>query len=79
MISDALHEASMAIRGYLDWEATPYGDRGTPLRDWIESVVAQMDALRIHLDTPPSVAQIRAHRRIANGLNDLPDSGELST
>jgi hypothetical protein len=55
MISDVLFEAGADIRDYLDRGA--YGKRGEPLYDRIESVVAQMEALRAHLDAgPPPVA-----------------------
>jgi hypothetical protein len=55
MISDVLSEAVDSIRSYLDHELgdSGYGERGTPLRDWIESTAAQMDALRANLDTSP--------------------------
>jgi hypothetical protein len=56
MISDVLFEAGRDIRDYLDCGGI-YGERGEPLRDWIESVAAQMEALRAHLDAgPPPVA-----------------------
>jgi hypothetical protein len=53
MISDVLSEANRRIRDYLDRDDNPYGEPGTPLRDRIESVAAQMDALRVLLDAPP--------------------------
>lgn len=53
MISDVLSSAIEDIRRYLDDDAFPYGEHGTPLRNWIESVVTQMDALRTYLDAPP--------------------------
>jgi hypothetical protein len=55
MISDVLSEAEDRIRSYLDHEhgSDGYGERGTPLRDWIESVTAQISALRRHLDAAP--------------------------
>jgi hypothetical protein len=51
-ISDILSDAESGIRYYLDDEDGPgwYGERGTPLRDWIESVAAQIGTLRRHLD-----------------------------
>jgi hypothetical protein len=56
MISDTLAEAHQEIRETLDHHEMGermYGKRGTPLREWIESVAAQMNALREYLDAPP--------------------------
>jgi hypothetical protein len=51
MISDVLAEAGRDIREYLD--RGDYGKRGEPLREQIESVAAQMEALRACLDALP--------------------------
>ncbi len=49
MISDTLSGASHEIKKYLADDPVVYAD----LRSEIDSVVEQMDSLRIKLDTPP--------------------------
>jgi hypothetical protein len=79
MLNDVLSDAEAGIRLYLDDEHSPigYGERGTPLRDWIESVAAQIGALRRHLDLADDIplAEARAliaQERAPRGLASLP-------
>jgi len=52
MISDVLSEAVRDIREYLK---PPFGYTGDPeMMAKITKVIAEMEALRIELDTPPS-------------------------
>ena len=54
MISDVLFEALADIRGYLSDPITaPYYGA---VRERIDALVAEMDAVRVVLDTPPVMA-----------------------
>lgn len=53
MISDTLSDASGEIKRYLTDEAFAHVYPAGPLRDRIEACLAEMDAIRIILDTPP--------------------------
>lgn len=53
MISDTLFEASEEVKRYLADEVFALAYQPGPLRDRIEAMVAEMDTIRIILDTPP--------------------------
>lgn len=59
MISDTLSEAVDEIQRYLEWkdpDGTPfYGDPSTPFRMRLDRLLADMNAMRRYLDTPPSL------------------------
>ena len=72
-ISDVLADAVNRINGYLDDSTGTYsGDLG----ERIKALVAQMDAMRAELDTPPTAEEIAAHERksrvrlVAEGMEE---------
>jgi len=72
-ISDVLADAVNRINEYLEDGCGTYsGDLG----DRIRVLVAQMDAMRAELDTPPTIEEIAAHERksrvrlVAEGMEE---------
>lgn len=58
MISDVLSDAVAEIREYLDHKSPFPSCYQGPVRERIERLVAEMEAVRIVLDTPPSAAVV---------------------
>ena len=61
MLSDVLSDAVDTIRTYQYTKSEYYND----IKEWIDSVVREMEALRRYLDLPPPVAkQVYAMRHV---------------
>lgn len=71
MISDTLSNAAVEIRNYLKHPATT-GCYTGETRQRIEKLLAEMDALRIFLDTSPSMQVADFDNPPGNELTELP-------